>query len=329
MEAPVERIMKMFHDELPRVPATGPKLRTPQDDWTKRLWSDADLKSHPSYLEPVIPWETRELPAHLRSLRRDVTRQEILTAASYLLANRRGGNIHDGDLPAPPDYVVVGSKHWSLADTFEALVLALDIFAKQESLPERVTLEEILGPIDYPMYDLREEPKYDPFKQRDEWTPRELPKEFFPDPELIRSQGIPSSGDVAGSVSVNEAYFLHAVYETARRLRDGHVPAVIPVEARLPQNRGATFEIREIKCNAAEFLYGMAEMYRIVSTEGLPRPIALSSMKIIQDQLCRYVTPSTPGWITNSFYRSGAFTWRKKVSTWLLNAAWCYTLPMR
>jgi len=93
----------------------------------------------------------------------------------------------------------------------------------------------------------------------------------------------------------------------------------------LPSRRAAS----ALTVNPAELMYPMALEYLIIEIKGKPEPVNLSSKKIIEDQVVKSVTVSTPvrffgGRLGSDMTRYDTFLWRSKVSRWLLNRAWTY-----
>ena len=71
----------------------------------------------------------------------------------------------------------------------------------------------------------------------------------------------------------------------------------------------------EVALNPAEFLYGMAQVYRRLARDGEPGPVVLSSMKVSPTQRteCVLVKPGGP---------RDSFIWRSDLSPAKLDAAW-------
>jgi hypothetical protein len=256
-----------------------------------------------------------------------LTKEQILQAADYLLVRWLQGS-HDGDSGGPPDFIRVGEDTClSLAETFEAFAFTLDYWVINESLPEKIAIKEILGPVNYPMYELGEEPKFDPEKVHDGWLPFELKEEYFPDRETVASQGLGvREGGFPYVVFTNAVNILHSAWLVSKEIRrEGWVPAMIPLY--LPMGN----ERRDVKVNVnpTEFLYAMAQIIRVIHLKGLPREVLVASMKIIRNQTDRWIMPSTPvsflgGRMMSYMTQFNGFEWRAKVPKWLINATWTY-----
>jgi len=216
----------------------------------------------------------------------------------------------------------------------------LDYYVKNRVLPEKIVLKDILGPIDYPMYKLKDEPKMDPWKNKEEWMPFEMDREYFPDPEVVGSQGIG-----ARSAFVNDSHALDAVCRAVQEMdKNGYIPGVVPIlipaaEAEdvvsvwraegslrgIMRVRGGG-PMRRANANPAELLYAMAQELRLINIHGMPGPVVLRPMLIIQYQRSHLIVPSTLVVPSVGLFRimEGAFIWREMVTKWLLNAAWTY-----
>lgn len=276
--------------------------------------------------------------AHLEVPIKTLNRSQILEAAKYLVSHYPRA-YHDGNPGGPPDFVPVGSGGVSLAETFQALAVSLDDYRRSGKLPRNVTVKDILGSVDYPMYELPEEPKFDPAKRISGWQPFELRREYFPPEELVDSQG--SAGgprfDLFEGSATPEAV-IAAAKQVVKAIREqGSVPSRImiaatqrggrPQDRRLPPSRRMT---SILTVNPAELMYPMALEYLIIEIKGKPEPVSLSSKKIIEDQVVKSVTVSTPvrffgGRLASDMTRYDTFLWRSKVPRWLLNRAWTYT----
>lgn len=298
--------------------------------WETRLLKEEELREWPEHLMALFE-ERRDLPAHLRPRQTTLSRENLFAAAQDLLIHWPVSN-HDGDFGGPPDYVRAGSTTLSLAETFEALAFALESFVVSERIPEKIVIDEILGPIDYPVYRLKVEPKLDPEKMIGiaGWQPYELDSAHFPDPELVRRQGLNPPSFAPLSVSANEVSVMQAAVAAARRIREnGHVPGSIeiflPARAAQPGERAPE---TLMYANSAELLYGMAQVYYLLVRDGMPGPVRMASVKIIEDQICRYVVHSGPasymGGRFQAEWMNTGFIWRAWVPVWRLNAAWSH-----
>ena len=105
----------------------------------------------------------------------------------------------------------------------------------------------------------------------------------------------------------SEANLLYATYKAAKHLRKRwHVPGVMELygtssyrAAELPLTRPDT----RVNANAAELLYAMAQEVRALIRKGRPKPVLIRSTKIMDYQIAHFMSPLTPGWVSNSFYR--------------------------
>jgi len=269
---------------------------------------------------------------HLRPSKRKLKKETVLEAANQLILNWPQEFSHDGDFPYPPEYVDLGADSLSLAEAFQAFVYSLEYYLDKGSLPEEVEVEDILGPIDYPMYDLEDEPKMDPRKLTG-YNPREISEDKMPDPQLVNSQGLPSSGDyyiwMPVHTVLDDEDVMQAAWEAAKRIRKvGHIPGVVEIAIRSEESRHRHLLLKyKGKLNAAEFLYALAQEYRLTSM-GKPGAVMAISMKMIKDQPCGLIAPYSPvgykGTILGQYHRLEGFIWRARVSKTLLNKAWTY-----
>ena len=276
--------------------------------------------------------------AHLERSQKTLDKSKIVEAATYLVSHYPRA-YHDGNPGGPPDFVPVGSGGVSLAETFFALAVSLDEYQRSGAVPGNVTVTGILGPVDYPMYELPEEPKFDPAKRIGGWQPFELKREYFPASDLVSSQGL-SGGprfDLFEGTATGEVVIAAATQVVKDMREQGSVPsqiavAITPGGGRPPGRRPAPLRraASTLTVNPAELLYPMALEYLTIETKGRPEPVHVSSKKIIEDQVVRSVTVSTPvrffgGRLGSDMTRYDTFLWRSKVSRWLLNRAWTYT----
>jgi hypothetical protein len=307
--------------------------------WETRLLKEEELREWPQHLL-TRAHERRDLPAHLRPRQTTLSRETLFAAAQDVMIHWPHAN-HDGDFGGPPDYVQGGSATLSLAETFEALAFALESFSVTERIPEKIVISEVFGPTDYPVYQLKVEPRLDPEKVIGiaGWQPFELDSAYFPDPELVKRQGLnPPSlppGARAFPPAANEVSVMQAAVVAARRIREnGHVPGSIEIflPTRAAQ-KGERVSETLMYANAAELLYAMAQVYYQVVRDGMPGPVRMVSVKIIQDQICRYVVHSGPvsymGGRFQADWMNTGFIWRAWVPVWRLNAAWTYKPPSR
>jgi len=241
---------------------------------------------------------------------------------------------HDGDFGGPPEYIEMSDRYVSLADAFQALTFALDHYIRELTLPENIALEKIRGPIDFPQFQLAKEPHYDKRKATG-YVPHELEEEYFPSPEIVNSQGLPSCGGYYLWMPVHtvadEEDVLHAAYKAAEVIRTKkHIPGIIPLWLVTEDFRETNLRQKEkLATNPAEFLYAMAQEFRVIHQHGKPGPVMLVSMKLTGDQLCRLVMPSTPfsmyGATMGEVTRFEGFIWRKYIPPDAIDVAWNYT----
>jgi len=344
MECPVEYIKKLMTEEekdrMLRVinRQTVNKKKTEEDDfyhWETRMLKTEEAPDWRDYLMALFE-ERRDVPSYLQQHERVLLSETIAEAAKYLMLHWPDSN-HDGDFGGPPDYVQSGREYLTLAEAFEAFAFALEYYAIKERLPEDITIKEILGPIDYPVYELKVEPKLDPEKVIGirGWQPYELDKQYFPDPEIVARQGINPTSHRPFSVTANEVSVMQAAVDAARFIRkNGFVPGSIeiflPLQERELREEERVSNVNDVKmcANAAELLYGMAQLFYKLYLDKFPAPVRMVSVKIIQDQICRYVVNSSPisymGGRFQANWMNTGFIWRAWVPVWLLNASWTY-----
>lgn len=280
--------------------------------------------------------ERRDIPDYLQANTRTLEREIIVEAAKYLMFHWPQSN-HDGDFGGPPDYVETDNVNLSLAEAFQAFAYVLEHFVLHERVPNNIAIQDVLGPIDYPVYELPVEPKLDPEKVLDirGWQPYEMDKQYFPDAETIAAQGLLGTSFRPLSVMTNEVNVMQAAVDAARFIRkNGHIPGSIemfmPVEPRPPKEGESYHSLkdRKVDANAAELLYGMAQLVYILNRDNFPGPVRMISVKIIEDQICRYVVNSTPISYMNGRFQANwmdtGFIWREWVPPRLLNAGWTY-----
>jgi len=332
MKPPIEKIKKIIEEEVKtRGPLAAVWSRASRSDLIKQA-EVARKYIEARRMEPIDDWEKTlvsgflservacELPLHLQSAKRTVTKEKIAEAAEFLLTRWSAAGHHGGGgFGGPPDYVEVGRENWSLCDAFQAFVYFLDHYNKWREEPENVTIEEILGPIDYPMYELKAEPKAAPSKYTEEYFPAALEEEYMPDPEVVQSQGLSS-----GTFWADDGTLFHAVYKVAAFIRrKGHVPGQIRIVVS-PTPQKERGQRREVTVNPSEFLYGVAQLVRAIVKKGRPATVLLASIKIIEDERAEFIRALTPGWVSNQRYAGKSFIWRSEVPLWRINAAWTY-----
>jgi hypothetical protein len=256
------------------------------------------------------------------------SRAECLEAADYLLAAWTSGHLgHTEDIGGPPYGVkFAGGKMWSLNDSFQALAYSLMEQRKTGKMPESVSLKDVLGPLDYPMYELRSEPAYNVLRLRGGWQAYQMDVRDFPAPDLINVQGLPGPGH-GGYQGFLKADALMASVAAAVKQMDttGIIPGSTPVE--LPEGRTyprATAQSAYI--NAGELMWGMAQLYRFLEVLGKPDDVYLSSCRLINDQLHFYIVGLNPVGFTRSTYRyqRESFDWTERVPAWRIERTWSY-----
>jgi len=228
-----------------------------------------------------------------------LTREQMIEATEDLLTQWPRSD-HDANYGGPPRYIKIKGNFLSLADTYQSLVFFLSHYAQTQSLPDKVTISPVMGPIDYPMIYLREKPVIDPIKRAGGYMPRELDREFFPDPELIQAQGLPmQEGNhlwMPAHAIAQGDNILHTAWEAEKVIKSKkHIPGVSLVGFLSYESkyfyRNAYIELQ---VNAGELLYALAQEFRIIEQTGLPGSVAMVSMKISSDQDAMLVAPYTP-----------------------------------
>jgi len=267
--------------------------------------------------------------ARLRSRELSLSQKTVLKAADYLLSHWPPFS-HDGDFGAPPEFIDLDDIDLSLAETFQALTYMLNEYFSKGFFPDEVKIKNISGPIDFPTFELAKEPALDPNKVRTGYMPCELEQQYFPDPEIVYSQGLPPSGDyhiwIPTRTLVRTEDIISAIREVAKKM-DDHIPGVIEIMIQSHDSRDKTPRMIRIKVNPAEFLYGLAQEYRRIFNKGEPGPVFLSSMKIAQSQVCKLVIPYTKPAAKGALIgeaRFKGFIWRKKLTKNQLDTAWNY-----
>jgi len=84
-------------------------------------------------LNMVVPLKTE----------RTLSKEKIKKTADFIIS--------DWMSSSPPEYIDLGDEYLSLADSFQALVYSLEHYADNKTLPEEITIREILGPTDTPL----------------------------------------------------------------------------------------------------------------------------------------------------------------------------------
>ncbi|CAK8715756.1 hypothetical protein KKHLCK_04870 [Candidatus Electrothrix laxa] len=302
------------------------------ETWSQRMLTGAEARDWQDYLFGVFEGR-REIPSYLILKQQALSAEVIAEAAKDLMLHWPRPN-HDGDLGGPPDYVHTEQKNLSLAEAFAAFAFMLEQFAVNQEIPQEVVVENILGPVDYPLYELAEEPKLDVEKLTavSGWQPYELDKKYFPDSATVFRQGLVPTSFLPFSVDANEVSVMQAAIDAAGFIRkNGHVPGSI--EIFLPPSEkkdGVKGDVKEEKvfANAAELLYGMAQVVYKLSTKQFPGSARMVSVKIIKDQVCRYVVNSSAihyaGGRFQADWLDSGFIWRAWVPVSLLNSSWTY-----
>ena len=79
--------------------------------------------------------------------------------------------------------------------------------------------------------------------------------------------------------------------------------------------------------NPAEFLYGMAQLWRQIVVNGKPGDVMMVSMNVIGQQHGQFIMPSIPASYeggAREYQRMNGFIWRHKVPDWAIHNAWNY-----
>lgn len=249
-----------------------------------------------------------------RPLPTTVTAAEVAAAAEAMLSASLL-NTHDGDFAEPPEFIELGHRRLSLADAFQALARALAHWSRHGALPGELSLPFIRGPIDSPRYGREVRPVL-PDVQFIGYTPTELPVAAMPDPAIINSQGLPPVGDYHIWMPTHTLAAGEAVVAVAAALNlADHVPGVVRLPLRAEDSRGREPRLVEVALNPAEFLYAMAQVYRLLARDGRPGPAALVSIKVAAGQRteCVLLKPGGP---------RDSFLWRSDLTPAELDAAW-------
>ena len=257
----------------------------------------------------------------------------LLKAADYLLTHWPTGD-HDGNFGGPPPYIKAGEQRLSLSEAFQGFLISLDNYLGKQSLPAQVTVRELVGPVKYPHYALGKEPARDPKKLIVGYLWAELDPEYFPDLETVFRQGLPPAGGGLNIVwplctTADVEDFFYAVTLARKEMdRDGHIPAEIPLHFSEERSFGQRQreKIRAI-VNPAEFLYGLAQQYRLVGQQGKPGAVMMISMNVIAAQRSQFVMPSIPATFEGGmkgYQQMNGFIRRRKVPDWAIQNAWNY-----
>ncbi|MCP5110808.1 MAG: hypothetical protein GY953_08245, partial [bacterium] len=249
---------------------------------------------------------------------------------------------HDADYGGlPPYYKLSGWRSLSLADSYQALARAIVHWGHEHQLPGAISIPPVRGPVDYPSYDLGVEPQYDRKKIRTGYTPREIPHEKFPPPEIVWKQGLPMQAGnhlwQAVRALVEGDDVLHAAWVALETIDSkGHIPGSIPVYMIAHHSMGTgrgNSEFIKVWVNAAEFLPAMAQAYMSILRHRPPMadripPAFVIGTKLTTRQRQMLAVPYTPmskngGFHIHSLKQEG-FVWREKLSAEQLDRAWNY-----
>ena len=271
-------------------------------EFYKRAYGILSLDELLELDEPPSP-----LPAHMTAAEVGLAADEVLSTPLL--------NTHDGDFAEPPEFIDLGHRRLSLAQVFQALARSLARWVESGELPGELDLPFVRGPVDYPQYQGNVRPVL-PDIQFIGYTPTELSVADVPDPAVINSQGLPPAGDFHVWMPTSTLAEGEALISVASALDlSEHVPGVIRLPMRAEDSRVGEPRFVEIALNPAEFLYGMAQVYRQLARGDAPGRVALVSMKVSPTQLteCVLVKPGGP---------RDSFIWRSDLSPSELNAAW-------
>jgi hypothetical protein len=233
--------------------------------WEVRLLTQEALAPLPEHLAPQWLSPERTVPDFLRPRERRLRREDVSEIARALVGGTETLSLR------------MGAGQWSLCDAFQALAFSLERYAIQRDLPAKVTLQDILGPIDYA---LSENGVPD--------LPHHLRVLFQAGSgldnyqRLLGAEGAASRGVPRPCPEVNPVNVLHAAWLAARQVRKwGHVPATIPIY--LPLGGRTRGQIRDVRtaCNAAEFLVAMARQWLTIVDEGMAMPVRLDPISIV------------------------------------------------
>ncbi|MDP6038283.1 MAG: hypothetical protein QGG64_07025 [Candidatus Latescibacteria bacterium] len=275
------------------------------------------------------------IPDYLNPVETTISQADLLSAADQLLTQWPRGD-HDGNFGGPPPYVEAGDKNLTLSETFQGFLISLQEYAESREVLEKVVIRELVGPIKYPQVDLAEEPKRDPDKLIGGYLAEELDPKHFPSPETVFAQGLPPAGGglnivwpVCTTADVED--FFYSVREAHREMQsDGHIPSGIPMYFLEENSFGKrhTEKIRAI-VNPAEFLYGLAQQYRLIAKHGKPGDVMMVSMNVIAHQKGQFIMPAYPASFEGGmkvYQKTNGIIWRHKVPDWAIHNAWNYKL---
>ena len=281
-------------------------------------------RTHASSARALDYLWTRTEPASATNER--AGRAQILEAAEYLMSAWTAGHLgHQEDIGGPPYSVPLsGGGAWSLNDAFQALAYSLAEYNRTGNLPDQVPVRDVMGPVDYPMCALRSEPAYNTRTLRGGWKPYQIDMRDFPPEELITVQGLPgySHGSYQAFVEANK--LLESVERAVTRLDEtGTVPGSVRIDLP-PGRRSPRAPDAEGYINAAELLWGMAQLYRYLEVLGSPDDVLLRSCRLIQGQLHFNIVGLAPVGFSRQTYRYhiNSFDWIEKVPVWRIHTAW-------
>jgi len=161
-------------------------------------------------------------------------KEVIAEAADFLVHNWLG-------IGPPPPYIQLKTRDFSLSDAFQAFLHSLAEFSRRGTLPARVKIREILGPVD---------------------TPLILGLPFLPGPIT------PLSRTTHRARIVTEK----DVLETAALVNESFSDRVPGVIRMLPDRR---------EVNSAAFLYVMAQEFRSIFHKGEPKSVLLTNAEVV------------------------------------------------
>jgi len=152
----------------------------------------------------------------------------------------------------PPEFISIGKDHFSLADVFQALAFSLDYYSTNGSLPDKVTIREILGPTDTPITvgAIPLSPRGFPY-----------PQTLLTGEEVLRMVGAIAPEITDRIPSVINVYE-KKVWDHQQFLAQSQAAHAGDAQAKaaLAEGTGNTNEIKSI-LNPGEFLYIMAQVY--------------------------------------------------------------------
>ncbi|MCX6901592.1 MAG: hypothetical protein NT105_23175 [Verrucomicrobia bacterium] len=250
-----------------------------------------------------------------------LSRNDILLAADHILSHWPRCT-HDGDFGGPPPLVQLDDKRSvSLADAFQAFVLAIEQWRTTGSLPDSVALKPLRGPVDFPTHRVEAAQTLDHTRRLQGYEPNRIPRAALPDPDVVARQGLPSCGDyylwIPTHTKADADDVLAAIARVAEKMSD-RVPGVVSLNLLCHAARGEPDAKRRTAINPAEFLYALAQEYRALATRGKPNDVMLVSAKVAPRQICKLLLPLDGD-------RLEGFIYRGYLSPDELDAAWTRT----